>query len=277
MRKLLAANLFRLRHNTLFWISLACMSVCGLIVPAVIYSNATAYDYVYHIDDGLFACAVFIGFVMSVFCSLFLSTESSDGTIRNKMISGHTRLTIYLSNLAVSLISGFSMCAAWFISFFAIGCPLLKTFSHSSDMILFYTLGFLALAAAYAAIYTMIAMVCQKKAIVAIVCLLCAFILWFTGVYTHARLQEPEGWEAYQYVDDDGNIATYPATINPGYPSGIRREVLVFMNEFLPGGQADLLANMETDAPLRLVLYSTFIFLGTTAVGTAIFKRKDIK
>ena len=40
------------------------------------------------IDNGFFGCALFIGIVMAVFCSLFIGTEYSEGTIRNKIIIG---------------------------------------------------------------------------------------------------------------------------------------------------------------------------------------------
>ncbi len=35
----------------------------------------------------------------SVFCDMFLETEYSDGTIRNKLMVGHTRKEIYCANL----------------------------------------------------------------------------------------------------------------------------------------------------------------------------------
>ena len=50
------------------------------------------------IDNGFFGCALFIGIVMAVFCSLFIGTEYSEGTIRNKIIIGQKRGTVYLSN-----------------------------------------------------------------------------------------------------------------------------------------------------------------------------------
>ena len=46
-----------------------------------------------------------MGLVAAVFISLFVGSEYSDGTIRNKLVVGHSRMRIYLANLIVCSIA----------------------------------------------------------------------------------------------------------------------------------------------------------------------------
>ena len=41
-------------------------------------------------------CALFIGIILAVFCSLFIGTEHNDGTIRNKIIVGHEKSKLFI-------------------------------------------------------------------------------------------------------------------------------------------------------------------------------------
>ena len=55
--------------------------------------------YINNLDNGFFMCALFIGIILAVFCSLFIGTEHNDGTIRNKIIVGQNYLFIKYGNL----------------------------------------------------------------------------------------------------------------------------------------------------------------------------------
>ncbi|MGY3662454.1 MAG: hypothetical protein ACXAHE_00930 [Roseburia sp. 1XD42-69] len=46
---------------------------------------------------------------------MFLGTDYSDGTIRNKLTVGHTRTNIYLANLIVTFAAGLLIMCVWFI------------------------------------------------------------------------------------------------------------------------------------------------------------------
>lgn len=50
-----------------------------------------------YIDSAFFSVAIYIGIILSVFCSLFIRTEYSDGTIRNKLIVGQKRSAVYFA------------------------------------------------------------------------------------------------------------------------------------------------------------------------------------
>ena len=57
------------------------------------------------IDEALFQFPMIHGVMLAAFVPLFLGADYSDGTIRNKLIAGHRRSGIYLSDLLVCLLS----------------------------------------------------------------------------------------------------------------------------------------------------------------------------
>ena len=72
-----------------------------------------------------FPYAMLIGVLSAIFCSLFLGVEYGDGTMRNKIIAGHKRTDIYLSNLITNLSASLLMCLSYILSNVVLGIPLL--------------------------------------------------------------------------------------------------------------------------------------------------------
>ena len=72
MNKLLSANFFRLRKNKCFRGSLAFMFVIGIASPLLRYRDMKQSGYINNLDNGFFMCALFIGIILAVFCSLFI-------------------------------------------------------------------------------------------------------------------------------------------------------------------------------------------------------------
>ena len=66
-------------------------------------------------------------------------------------------------------------------------------------------------------------------------------------------------------------------TPNPDYVSGALRTVYQFAVDALPTGQAILLANQELTHPVVSLCASVGITLLASAIGVAVFKRKDLK
>lgn len=125
MNKLLSANFFRLRKNKCFRGSLAFMFVIGIASPLLRYRDMKQSGYINNLDNGFFMCALFIGIILAVFCSLFIGTEHNDRTIRNKIIVGQKRETIYLSNMITCSVIAITMCIVFFVPYLSVGIPLL--------------------------------------------------------------------------------------------------------------------------------------------------------
>ncbi len=102
MTKLLSANFSRLLRDKIFWIVSAVMLILAAFVA--INNGITADSYytntntVKSLNSCYFNILPMIGFFYSIFISFYIGTDYNDGTIRNKLIIGHNRTNIYLSN-----------------------------------------------------------------------------------------------------------------------------------------------------------------------------------
>ena len=100
MAKLLRANLSRLWKSRIFYVGLIFMLLLNVFLVLDGW-NSGRQGYPEPLEDMLFQNCIIIGFVCAVVVGMFLGTEYSDGTIRNKIAVGHTRASIYLANLIV--------------------------------------------------------------------------------------------------------------------------------------------------------------------------------
>ena len=275
MSKLLSANFLRLRHSRLFWAGMILMFVFGLLPVLSLYNMHVRYGYDTVLDSTLFSYAILIGLVTAIFTSLFVGTDYSDGTIRNKLIVGHTRIAIYLANLVTTGVAALLFCLSCLVSTLALGLPLLGAPVAGLQTLCPLLFGSLLLAVAFAAIFTMVGMVCSNKAAVAVICLVALMLLMIGSSWVVAMLAEPEFYENYTLTD--GEMEVIENVRNPRYPTGVWRDVLEFLNDFLPTGQSMQYGQMQVAHPWLLALWSFLIALGATLAGALMFRRKDIQ
>lgn len=274
MSKLLSAGFIRLRKDKIFWIALIFMFGAGVFFPVMRYMDMQQSGYINNIDNGFFACALFIGIVMAVFCSLFIGTEYSDGTIRNKVVIGQKRTSIYLSNLIICAIVSIVMCAAFLIAYLCVSIPLLGFFEMGIKLVLLFTLAVFVLSIAFASIFTLISMLNHNKAITAVVCILLAFLLLFAGAQLYKMLNEPE---TNMGLITTENGQEYQEIPNPNYLEDGKREVVQFLYDFVPGGQALQCVSLEANNIVVLPVYSLIIIILTTGIGMFFFRKKELK
>ena len=105
MRKLLSANYSRLWRDKIFWICMGTMLIYSVVYMLNGCRQAAIHlsEYNYSIDKYYFHFAISIGIFCAVFSSMFFGTEYSDGTIRNKVIVGHTKTNIYIASLVTTI------------------------------------------------------------------------------------------------------------------------------------------------------------------------------
>ncbi|MGM9670646.1 MAG: ABC transporter permease subunit [Oscillospiraceae bacterium] len=278
MRKLLSANFTRLWKNKVFWLGMIFMFGIGIAVVGNQYWELRKFGLEPVLDSALRTYAIFIGVAAAVVCGLFLGTEYSDGTVRNKLIVGLTRSAIYFANLIVCTAAALLLCAAYFAAVCALGILLLGGF-HGAAGGIFLQLGVgLAMVAATAALLTLIGMLCQSRAHASVLCILLILVLLFAATYLHSRLSEPEIYEGYAYMDDSDQRVEVAAEPNPQYLRGNARAVYAFLLDFLPTGQAVQITMRGGVANTwQATLYSLILVLASTLVGLMIFRKKDIK
>ncbi len=277
MNKLLTAEFARLWKDKIFWLSAAVLFGWGALLAVSGHLTALADPAEPRVlEDCFFQYGPVIGGVCAVVASMFLGTDHSDGTIRNKIIAGHSRQAVYGANLIVCTAAGVLLAAAWCFGMLGAGLPLLGGFHTGAATVLGYLAISLFMIAAFAAIFTLIGMLDQNKASAAVLALVVFLALLFLASYCNNRLQEPEMYRAGPLITVEGMELAEPA-LNPDYVSGTLRKVYEFIVDFLPTGQGILIADMEAAHGLALPLYSAVIVAGTTAAGIFLFRRKDLK
>lgn len=275
MGLLLSANFLRLWKSKAFWVSMAVMAGVGIFEVTAGYFSARDMGMDLPLENRYLLFALITGVVLSAFVSLFVGAEYSDGTIRCKILAGHSRGAIYLANLLTCAAAGVLLCLGYILPLMAVGVPLMGFFQMELSAILWFTLCVFVMIAALATIFVLVVMLNQNKAVSAIVCIFLAYFLLFLGIFFNSRLTEPEMIPAREYVED-GQIMYQEAYPNPGYVQGAKRAVYTGLYA-LPGCQAVWLAAEADACPWPLPLVSLLTAAVSAGVGTALFRRKDLR
>ena len=279
MSRLLCADFAKLKKNRFFWPCIIGMVGFGLFMKIMEYITMQQYsDEAPPLDSMLSVYSMVIGFLTAAFVSLFVGTEYSDGTIRNKIIIGHSRAAIYFSNLITCSAAGFFMCLAYLLPALAAGIPLcgIKTadFRYLAGMILCSFIMTLA----FTSLCTLVGMLCQNKAMTAVITILSVCLLFAASVYISAKLNEPETYPEISAFADDGSVIDARDVPNPGYVRGTQRQIYEFLDEFLPTGQSVILTRGDKGASFLLMsAYSAGITAVAAGMGIFIFRKRDIK
>lgn len=239
MNRLLSADFAKLKKNKFFWICMIGMFLFGVFMAVMHYIAMQEYgENKPQITSILFSYALVVVFLIPAFVSLFVGTEYSDGTIRNKMIIGHTRSRIYLSNLIVCSIAGLVFCTCYLIGVFAVALPLYTIDTDILKGIMILILCSFVMSIAFTALCVLTAMLCQNKALTAVVNILAACFLLVMSIYIMNKLSEPEVYPGYSVITDSGEVEVLGNEPNPDYLRGTEREIYQFFNDFIPTGQA---------------------------------------
>ncbi len=277
MRKLLSADFIRLFKSKEFYIM-------GAIV--IIISCIRAFDIIVEdvgeMSDGLWIYAVFMGIVMACFIGLFTGTEHSSNTIRNKLITGHRRRDIYLSDYIVCTVSGSIFCLCSIIITYA--AIVGKGVENANmDIVISEALLMFFINAAYSAVFVMVSMLNTQKAAAAVISIILALFLLIAGIGIQEGLLEPQKVVMiYPYPSDEDEITSEMFEDNTRYVAGIKRKVYNVINDTSPAGQSIQTAGMfeggiQVRKVIKLAAYDIIIILFLNSAGIFIFKKKDIK
>lgn len=284
MSRLLSADFVKLRKSRFFWICISGMVIWGAFMKVMEYVSTTSYGYEPPgLSSMLFSFALFIGILEAAFTSLFIGTEYSDGTIRNKLVIGHTRPAIYLSNLIVCSAAGIFLCIAYLAGALAAGIPLCGLENANVAGIAIFTLCCLLMSLAFTSLFTLLCILCQNKAVSAVSALLAVCFFIVVATYVTAKLNQPEMIPQITYTQtangqavalSDESASEVP---NPDYPRGMERRIYQFLDRFLPTGVGASLTRGELGAPGLSSLYQSVIIVASTGIGIFAFRKRDIK
>ncbi len=275
MKRLFRANFVRLLRDKVFWISSGI-----LLIYAIVYMlNACRQERsglvgTHFLEDYYFQFAIFIGLFAAVFTTPYLSTEYSDGIMRNKIIGGHTRKNIYLSNLALSFLASLFMTFMGFLGGL-VGIPTFGVWKISGFSVFCHILIIIMFLLAFCAVFTFISMILPNRSISAVATILTFFGLLLMASMMINKLDQPK-MISDTILTKDGIQFSDPV-LNPKYVEGKIRDLLDFAVDFLPAGQGIRLSVNEVQHPVRMLLSSVFVAVFITVFGVFLFEKKDLK
>lgn len=275
MSKLLSAGFARLWKSRLFYLEI--IISCGLaaIAGCTQFREVRNWGATIPLEHAFYNCTPFILFFVPTFIALFTGSEYSDGTIRNKLIVGHTRFDVYLSEFTVNSAAMLIVYLAQLVVAFALGVPMFGFFTVPISMILLQFMDGALMVIALSALFTMLALLISSKSGSTAICLILVFAFFMVGMILQAKLSEPEIYESVLGLNADGGLIMGDPKPNPNYVSGVWRQVYQFIFDFIPMGQAIHVADLTF--AWYYSLYSLALIAITTVPGLLLFRRKDIK
>lgn len=278
MCKLLSSEFSRLFKNKLFWAAEIFMAgLAALLVINTYTSNLKHPERATYIENLLYADGVFIIFVIAVFIGIFVGTEYSDGTIRNKIVTGHSRTAIYFSKFIVCTVFSFIMKITYLAVLLGLGIPAIGSYGVGNTPYLIRMGSNFVTLIAITSIILLISMMIKSKSTGSVTAVILTLVFLCFATYVKSKLDQPEYYEEYSYCDENGVIQTFPAEINPYYISGTTRTVFEFIDNAFPYSQIFFIGSQEMKKVTLYPIYSLAVVLLTTGGGIIVFRKKNLQ
>ena len=172
MRSLIKINLIRLYKNTFYIV--AC-----ILAFIITYWFMTVKPIPQLANKEPLVSAILLSsgivFFFSIFAGLFFGNEREDGIIRNKLIAGHSMLTIYFSQYITLCIAMLIMMVFWLVGAIVAGMPI------NSDTILYTLIAILFNAATLSIIESVVIRV--KKQIIGVLASMFIIYIFLQSVF----------------------------------------------------------------------------------------------
>lgn len=281
MIKLIRADFRRLLRAKAFYIGLFAMGILAVwgVFSRFYYTKSLLEPGYDTPDDLLFSALQYIPFVIAVFVSLFVCSDFSDGTIRNKLVVGHRKSNIYLSYVIVTSVASVLMHIFYIVLVVGLSIPLLNDFETPAYINLTVFLCSIVLVIALNSIAVLLSGLFRNRVICLVASILLMYLLFELSGSIYGGLINPEFIGGYTYTIN-GEIFEMPLIRNQYYISGTKRVIYEFLNEFLPHGQTFLFSQSLTELPENIWLkpvYSAVCTFIMTIGGTFVFKRSEFK
>lgn len=294
MSKLLRANFCRLSKDVLFYIVVLVNTVLTILFANDLYRHGNVESFYLTIQP----------IIYSVFVAFYVGKEYGNGTIRNKLVCGHTRSSLYLSYLItciaatlISIIPGIIILCIWNIKFFS---------AIKLSVAILILLGYLLLHCACCALFVAVGFIIPSKAVCVVVVILVAFMMIFLSEYSTEALSESKTLSEVVFNADGTQTIIKGEKENPDYVDGLARTVLYRAQEFIPSAQVAEYGNLLSiwrvawegtqtidttdcdmvfkdsntvmqDIQYRFFLNQMALIIISTLGGCLLFRRKNLK
>ena len=280
MRKLLSANFARLWQSKIFWLLECLCFAFGAFVYILVAINTRniGQGWLEYEAHGYFYILIFpLAVMISLFTCFFIGVDHSDGCIRNKLIVGHSRKTIYLSFFFTVLAVSLLLVLAYLLAVILVGMPLSgPDVLRAVELQPWRLLGCFLIIGECAALFTLLSIMDTNVARNVVVSLAVAVVLILSGMYVYHKLSQPEFIPIVSRTSD-GYILLENGDPNPNYLTGMTRILYEWLTILLPYGAAALSLDKRASFDYRIPLISIVTILLLTFCGIRLFKKKDIK
>lgn len=225
-----------------------------------------------------FEQCVAVSIIFAIFIGLFIGTEYSNGTLRNKLAAGHTRSAVYFANLIVCIAAVLMLHVVYFAATLVGGFIMFGNFIIQPAALLETLAVSLIVMTAYAAMFLPISTLITNKSSGVTAVIMTSFVLMIIAMVINGGLGEPEIYEAYTLIDASGEEYIEPEMKNPYYVSGVQRKIYEALYDIVPTCHA---ARIQMDDmpenPAVIPFWSSTVIIVTTVAGVLLFRRKDLK
>lgn len=300
MGDLLAADFARLIKSQIFkGVIIFCVESLVFEVIISYFNKNLSKDYM---DALLNTNFLVFGILLSVFIGLFIGSEYSDGTMRNKLVAGNSRTAIYISNLITCVLGGFILQMVNYIELNIISVALFGFYkppaqilpSQQENMVLMRAMKIaekqtiaLYIIIAYTAVFLLVTMlVCSKSGGTAAVMAL-ALVILAAGMTIDGQVssynpktakETTEQSESIQYQDPIAQYQSGGFGRRKKELSGDKLKIYLFLDDLLPASQAQNLTKLNVPKNAsKYVLYDLSTAGLATVFGIILFRNKDLK
>lgn len=329
MIRLLRANFVRIFRSWYFQLGAAVFVIINFTVPFSYYRDIMKYpeEYGWNVanfdrsqlssdelkfvfgdfsyEAYMFATGLIMLFILPIIIGLFIGTDYSDGTIRNKLVVGHKRINVYLANL-ITVVSASEMIylAGLAVSYITGLICFNESVLSASELFLFILVG-MFITASWAAVCTAFSMIFHSKSGAVVIALLFSCVMSIVSSEILTALEMPQYYDENLYMDEvsgqDYELPYSPEDmtedelmefgINPDdvdniislkheihdVPQGLKRKVFQLVREASPGCQYEDLAAWNDKYNGKTIFWSSVIILLTTSAGIFIFIKQNLK
>lgn len=287
MKKLLNADFSRLIRSKEFRICAVLIFVISIInafISAKFANNNTEF-YGTYIDGFIFVPAPYTAILSAVFTTIFIGTEFSDKTIRNKLIVGHTRTNIYISDLITSFAGSVMLIALWFIGMIP---ALFRTdgFEMGFSGVMEYFCIAVGFTAVFSSVFVLVGTLAPNRTAAVVIVMAVWFALMFTANFVDEKMTN-FNFDDIIIVENGKETITEEARnqfiayrmlmrINPA-GQAIFMAVAAYGNLAYSDGDFSFDLGVWYNSSLIDIGFSVVITVIITAVGIFFFRRKELK
>lgn len=271
MYKLLQANFFRLKKDIIFWLFIF-MSFGMALFTVFRYKMSGV---VVTLDKVMNQFIVIEGFFVAIFISLFIGREYSDGIIRNKIVPGHKRRNIYLSNLLISIVTGIIGEIIYIAVVLLIGTELFGKMQIPLSQLALIMVNTILVIIAYCSIFLLFTMMCSEITISTVICII-LFIAMYVICSGLVLTVYNTPYITTTFIDEQGETHIIDSYPNPNYPSRMKMNIAKTIYFSLPIGQAIEISNEYNDNFIKFPLYSIASICIVNICGIYLFNKKEL-